>query len=156
MKRLVVLLSLVVALAPLVALAGSPGGCDGTPEECVKKLYAKISAKPWLGIEMDADASGAFVVTKVVEGSPAEQAGFQAGDVLLAMNGVKYSKDNKPALKEVYADLTPGSSADYVVKRGDGKVKLTATFAHVPETLMAQWIGEHMLSEHLHVKLASK
>ena len=42
-----------------------------------------------------------------------EKAGFEKGDILLAMDGVKYSNDNKKELKAVYAKLEPGSKTTY-------------------------------------------
>ena len=119
----------------------------------MKAYYAHTA---WLGIDYVTDVSGLWVVSKVVSGSPAQKAGFEKGDVMLAVNGAKYSKENKAELKAVYSKLEPGSSATYYVKRGDGKVKLEATLGSVPKDLQAKWINEHMEKNHPEMKMASK
>jgi S1-C subfamily serine protease len=146
-------LLLVVAMP---ALAGDHKKCDGNGEDCLKAMKAKYEHMAWLGIEYDTDDDGRWVVGGVVPGSPAEQAGFEKGDVLLAVNGEAYSKENKPALKAVFAEFEPGSEATYVVKRQDGKVKLQATLGEVPPELQAKWIAEHMKKNHPEVQMASK
>jgi S1-C subfamily serine protease len=119
-------------------------------------MSAKMADKGWLGIEGDKDDAGYLTVTKVVAGSPAEAAGFRPGDVLVAVDGVKYTKDNAEALHAVKVKLGPGSRATYTVKRGGAKVELEATLTNVPREVMAQWIGEHMLEHHAKVRMASK
>jgi thiol-disulfide isomerase/thioredoxin len=47
-----------------------------------------IEARPWLGVQMDADGQGSGVrVGHVVRGSPAEKAGIREGDRLLRISG---------------------------------------------------------------------
>lgn len=155
MRKLVasVVMMLVVALP---AAAGDKGTCQGDAEDCLAKMKAKYAEKPWLGIEYDTDDKGRWVVKKVFNGSPAEQAGFQKGDVLLAMQGEEYSKANKAALKKIYSELSAGSDVQYVVLRQGGKVTLDATLAHVPDALQKKWIAEHMKQHHPEMQMASK
>ena len=153
-KLCVVMLAMLIVAMP--AMAGDKGKCEGSGEDCLKAMKAKYAHKAWLGIEYDTDDSGHWVVSKVVSGSPAQKAGFEQGDVMLAVNGAKYSKENKAELKAVYSKLEPGSSATYYVKRGDGKVKLEATLGSVPKDLQAKWINEHMEKNHPEMKMASK
>jgi S1-C subfamily serine protease len=76
--------------------------------------------------------------------------------VLLAINGVEMTDDNKEALKKAKHAMAPGSTATYVVKRQGGKVKLKAELGKVPAEMRAQWIGEHLVDQHSQVKMASK
>lgn len=155
MKKFGVLLAVVLLMAA-PAMAGDKGKCDGDPNDCAKKMKTKLAQKAWLGISYDTDDQGRWVVTSVEPDSPAQKAGFEKGDVMLAIDGVKYSKENKSDLKAVYAKLSPGSEADYVVLRKGGKVKLTATLGHVPDELQAEWIAEHMSKNHSDTQMASK
>ena len=157
MKRVSALL--VVVLVMLVAMpgfAGEKGKCAGDGEDCLKKMTQKLQHKAWLGIEYDTTEHGRWAISKVVPNSPAENAGFEKGDILLAVNGVDYSKDNKKAMKAVYSEFEPGSQATYVVKRKGGKVKLQATLGKVPKDLQAKWINEHMSKHHPEMQMASK
>ena len=155
MKRLGVFL-VVLLLAAAPAMAGDKGKCEGNPDDCAKKMEQKLAQKAWLGISYDTDEKGRWVVSAVEPGSPAQKAGFEKGDVMLAVDGVEYSKENKAELKAVYAKLKPGSEATYFVKRQGGKVKLHATLSHVPQEQQAKWIAEHMSKSHPETQMASK
>jgi S1-C subfamily serine protease len=157
MKRIgyacVVVLILAVAV-PLVA--GDKHKCKASTQDCLDKMNAKLQQKAWLGIETEESGGGHWAVSKVIAGSPAEKAGFKKGDVLLAINGVEMTADNKPAIKKAQHDQGPGSKATYVVKRQGGKVKLKAELGKVPAEMRARWIGEHLVDQHSQVKMASK
>lgn len=155
MKRLLTVM-VVLLVAAMPALAGETKKCDGNPDDCAAKLKAKYQEKAWLGISYDTDEEGRWVVSEVEPESPAAKAGFEKGDVLLALNGEAYSKENKKALKAVFAELEPGSEATYVVKRQGAKVKLQATLGTAPAELQAKWVAEHMKEYHPDVKMASK
>jgi predicted metalloprotease with PDZ domain len=155
MKKVCALLFVVLVLA-LPAAAGEKGKCTGSADDCLAKMTAKLQTKAWLGIEYETNDHGNWVVEEVYADSPAQKAGFEKGDVLLAIDDVKYSKDNKEALSAVYAGLKPGSSATYWVKRQGEKVKLEATLGSVPKDLQAKWINEHMAKDHPEYQMASK
>ncbi|MEJ2189329.1 MAG: PDZ domain-containing protein [Acidobacteriota bacterium] len=157
MKRFSGMLAVALALAvATVVFAGDKGDCSSSGEDCLKKMQYKLQHQAWLGIEFDTTENGYWKINEVVPGSPAAKAGFEKGDVLLAINGVKLSTENKKAVKEAFSKLEPGSEATYVVKRESGKVKLEATLGHVPENLQAKWIQEHMSKYHPETKVASK
>jgi S1-C subfamily serine protease len=155
MKKLFAIM-VVMLIVALPAAAGDKAKCKGSGEDCLAKMKTKLAEKPWLGIEYETDEHGHWVVKKVYDGSPAQAAGFQKGDILLAMQGEKYSKDNKEALKAISEDLKPGSEVEYVVKRQGGKMTLDATLAHVPKDLQKLWIAEHMEKNHPEYQMASK
>jgi predicted metalloprotease with PDZ domain len=155
MRKVFALLVMVLLLA-MPAMAGEKGKCAGSGEDCLTKMKAKYSEMAWLGIGYDTDEKGHWVVDKVYDNSPAQNAGFQKGDILLAVNDVKYSKDNKQELKAVYATFEPGTKTTYWVKREGEKVKLEATLASVPEDLQKLWIAEHMEHSHPDFQMASK
>ncbi|MEM7481024.1 MAG: PDZ domain-containing protein [Acidobacteriota bacterium] len=150
-----------VALTALAAITASVYGgdykkCDASTEECLTAMAEKIRSKGWLGIETEKNADGRYAVTAVTADSPAAEAGFRAGDVLFALNGVELSSENKKKLAKVKKSLGPGAKADYVVLRGESKTKLVAELAPVPDTVMAQWIGQHMLDQHAYVTVAAR
>src|SRR5512140_338647 len=63
-------------------------GCTMNKEECLKQM-ADAKNRGWLGIKYDNSEDGTSVVKEVFKGSPAQKAGFQAGDVLLTLNGIQ-------------------------------------------------------------------
>ena len=155
MRKVFALLVVLTVLA-LPALAGEKGKCAGSGEDCLAKMKAKYAEKAWLGVDYDTDDQGHWVIKKVYDNSPAQAAGFEKGDILLAVNDVKYSEDNKKQLKEMYANFEPGSQTTYWVKRQGEKVKLDVTLGSVPEDLQNQWIAEHMKHNHPDFQMASK
>lgn len=149
MKKALVLIC-VLALAAMVApLAAGEEKCSEDAATCLRHMADKLKTRGWVGLELDHTAEGAMVVKKVIGDSPAQAAGFQAGDVLAALDGVAYGEENKAALKAAYAKVIPGHTVTYTVRRGGESIDLPVELAKLPETVMAQWIGHHMLAYHL-------
>jgi C-terminal processing protease CtpA/Prc len=150
-------LALVLALAAAVpAFSGDHKGykCTVATQECLDQMVSKLKNRGWTGIEFD-DSKGpaSFRVTRVVAGSPAEAAGFQPDDVLVSINGIRYSEGNMEKIKEAWGDTKPGQSVSYVVARGGIEKTLTVTLGQLPSDVMAQWVGMHML-EHASTTVA--
>lgn len=129
--------------------------CDANAEDCLSKMAVSIRNKGWLGIETQKTESGHYEIVAVSSHSPAQKAGFERGDILIAINGFDLYADDKTALKQAKKSLAVGSEVTYTVKRGRSKETLEATLAEVPQQVMAQWIGEHMLDQHSHIETAS-
>ena len=129
--------------------------CDAGTQECLDKMAAKLKTKGWLGIETAKIDDGWYKISAVVANSPAEQAGLQVGDVLISLNGVKVNAENKAGLKKVKKSLTPGSTANYVVKRQGTKQQVAVTLGQIPETQIAEWIGQHLLDHHATERVAA-
>lgn len=132
--------TLALALILSMAALASAGG-----DKCAKEKHAAMTEKAkhgWLGLELDKGDSG-YVVTGVAAGSPAAQAGFQKGDVLVAFNGIALNDANKDALKKAKAGITVGSRVTYTVSRGGAQRQIAATLAEVPAEVLARWEKEY-------------
>jgi membrane-associated protease RseP (regulator of RpoE activity) len=139
---------LLLATVSLSMFAGDTSKCSAGTDDCLKKMVQKYQQAGWLGIEKEKGPDGP-VVAAVVPGSPAEAAGFKAGDVIVAINGVDINDANKEALKKATANSAPGAEMTYTVRRQGALAKLTVRLGKVPDDVMAQWIGEHMLKAHV-------
>lgn len=137
-KISLVLLALLLALSS-AALAG---GEKCAKDAAHKEKAAKMSAHGWLGLKTDKDAYGAWRVSSVAAGSPAAKAGFRAGDVLVAYNGIALNEANMDAVKKAKADCAVGKTVAYTVRRDGAERTLTATLAPVPESVLAEWMKE--------------
>ncbi|HJQ96838.1 MAG TPA: PDZ domain-containing protein [Candidatus Polarisedimenticolaceae bacterium] len=124
--------------------------CTASKEECAKYMAASRKAG-WLGVEYDKSEAGTIAVKKIVPGSPAEKAGFQVGDVLVALNGVDIR--DKEKVSAVKKDLLPGSTATYTVKRDGWNKELTAKLGTMPDAVYQAMYDEHMKE---HVAVAAK
>ena len=95
-----------------------------------------------------------MTVTRVVPDSPAMTAGFEVGDVLLAFDGMRYADATDEQKQEAWESMTPGKQVSYTVLRGGSETRLDITLGKVPQKLVAQWVGNHML-EHVTVAQAN-
>jgi serine protease Do len=155
MKKIVLLLAVAVVLTAAGAVyAGDHGAKSASAESCLAEKANKMARHGWLGVETEKAASGGYAVTAVAAGSPAEAAGFRAGDVLLALNGIRFAEENGEALKKAKAGLGVGSQVRYTVARNGGEQQLSATLAPVPREVLARWLGEDVLDHHVTVQLA--
>lgn len=148
--------ALVATLAPGAFAGEGHKKCDENAENCLNAMVEKTRGYGWLGIETEKTDYGKYRVTKVVEGSPAATYGLQQGDILVALNGIELSEENKDKLKAVKEELGPGVKAKYTVKRSGGKTQVAVTLGTVPAEVMAEWIGRHMIDHHAQAQVASK
>jgi predicted metalloprotease with PDZ domain len=154
MKGVALILVVVVALAAPLA-AGEKHSCKASTQDCLNYMKTKMSEKGWVGIEYDPETN---TVIRVIEKSPAEAAGFKKGDHMVALNGVELSDENQDKLKQIsYEKMTPGNTITYTVERAGMRKKVDVTLGSLPDKVLAQWVGNHMLEAHAEeIKIASK
>jgi C-terminal processing protease CtpA/Prc len=138
-------LGAVVAAGPAVA-GDDAKKCPMPLQECLDRMSASLKTTGWVGIEYDNSSmsKGGYEILKVVKGSPAEKAGLQPGDIMMALNGVRFAKDNSAALDQARKGWKPCQSVTYTIKREGVDREITLTLAPMPADVMARWIGEHM------------
>ena len=144
-----------VVLVAVPLIAGDEQRCKASTQDCLNYMHANLEHRGWVGIEYDEENDK---VLRVIEGSPAEKAGFRKGDVMVAMNGVDISEENADALKKMkYEQMKPGNKVTYTVARAGMKKNIEVTLAAVPDEIIAQWVGKHMLEAHAEeIQIASK
>lgn len=144
--RLSLLAFFVSGLAP--ATLASPSRCPMTLTDCVA-VYGQLRERPWLGFEVATDpASGARVVQRVLPGGPAEAAGVRAGDVLRAIGG------REPQLWFASYSVQPrrwrgGERVELSLVREAHALQLAVELRDIPDDVLAQVIGEHVLHAHV-------
>jgi predicted metalloprotease with PDZ domain len=155
-KGIGVILAVMVMIMAAPAIAGEGSKCTASTQDCLNYMAKNLKNRGWVGIEMD-DRGGVnkMVITKVVEDSPAEKAGFEVGDTLVAVNGVAFTEENQKQLKDIQYAMKPGVDFVYTVSRKGSKVDLEVELGQIPKSVMAQWIGSHMM-DHAEIQMASK
>lgn len=82
--------------------------------------------RPWLGTIPDMTSSpGGVLLSGVTEGSPADQAGMQSGDILLGLGD--FTIGDLYDMTNALVEYKPGDTVTLRVKRGDEILELTAT-----------------------------
>jgi S1-C subfamily serine protease len=152
-KMIGVLVVLVVVALASPAVAGE--NCTASTQDCLNHMVKNLDNRGWVGIEMDNDGGAySMVVTKVIDGSPAEKAGFQPGDALVAVNGIEFAEANEQRLKKAQQAMVPGAEFTYTVARRGTNLDLEVELGEIPDNVKAQWIGNHMM-DHADTKMAA-
>jgi predicted metalloprotease with PDZ domain len=147
--------ALVVALAAPVFAGGDQKQCTQSTQECLDYMAKKLHDKGWIGVELDME-SGKLEVTRVIKDSPAEKAGLEPGDVLMAVNGVAYADENAEEMETIRESMTKGKTFTFtILKAGKGETDVDITLGSVPDDVLAQWVGQHML-QHAQVENAEE
>lgn len=98
------------------------------PEDSPKSPKAAGESPAWLGVDAEAEA-GRLLVTVVKRGTPAHEAGVNAGDEILAIGDYRVP----PAgLRERLKCYRPGEQATLLVARRERLVRLPVTFGAAP------------------------
>lgn len=118
----------------IATLSGDRGGSIGLGFAIPAKTAVRVAtelintgtaSRPLIGVTVGpADGSGARVET-VSTGSPAEQAGIEAGDVLIAVDGRPV--DNPVAAIALIRDATPGQPLTITLDRAGYEMTVTVT-----------------------------
>lgn len=146
MKTRSVLLSAMLLMLAIPAFAGSGEKCSASAQVCLNHWAEKQEAA-WVGIEMDKSTDGMMKIKAVTAESPAAAAGFQTGDILMALNGAKLS--DMEAVKKARGAWTPGQSVTYTVQRAGAEKQIAVTLGKTPENVYAAMVGMHMLENHV-------
>jgi predicted metalloprotease with PDZ domain len=151
---------LAIGFVTPASMAGPKGyGCTLDTQTCLNKMAAKLKTTGWLGIEYEnREGPDRMKIVKVVSGSPAEDAGFRVGDVLVSINGAEFAdndEDECATCKAMKGIWKPGANVEYVVRRGDQEVALSPTLASLPPDVMAMMLGMHIV-EHARPEAPSK
>ncbi len=115
------------------------------------RIPTEVHGRPWAwlganGLEpvdpevarfLKIEAQAGLVVSEVLEGSPAEKAGLQERDILLALDGQPLPRLKPDAVVAAYVDneitrRAPGTTLGLTVLRGTERVELTATLEDGP------------------------
>ena len=133
---------------PLVNLKGEIVGINeiniglsgAIPGNLAKEVSGKLMTtgkvkRSWFGLDIqpllrnEKKEAGALI-SGVVNGSPAERAGFLPGDILVAIDGRDVSvrfPEEVPILNQMLSDIPVGGKVEAVVERGDKKLRLGVT-----------------------------
>jgi putative serine protease PepD len=103
----------------------------------IEQLRAQADGEPrmegYLGVQLDdrRDGGQGAVIRSVEAGTPAADAGFRAGDLVVAADGETI--DGATGLIAAIRDLRPGDSTTITVVRNGAQRELTVTLAERPE-----------------------
>lgn len=113
----------------IIASLNDPYAAYYTPEEYAN--FEKKFAESYIGIGIAvSDVDGKVVVLYTVEGAPAEEAGFKAGDIIEAVDGKKV-KDSTDTTNRIGGEV--GTEVKVTVNRDGSKKVYTVTRQQIEE-----------------------
>jgi len=127
--------------------------CNMPIARCREMMRAYYETHGWLGIEMSCEQGQACTpkVARIVEGSPAQAAGFKVGDLLTSLNGIDFGPQGRLALQGVMnRGFRVGDRVIYTAKREGQIVPLQATLAEIPPPVLEEIIAKHLATSHPH------
>jgi S1-C subfamily serine protease len=88
---------------------------------------------------------GGVLVGSIVEGSPAEKAGLQDGDMIVEFAGVKV--EDVSHIRQLIKDKPAGSQVELVVSRGEEKKRLNAILGAAQSAYSYSWWSDVQIPE---------
>jgi 2-alkenal reductase len=143
----------VIGINTLVVRGASPLGGDqaeglgfAVPSQIFKTVSEQLILNgemtyPYIGIrymmidgeiaaEENLPVQNGALISSVEPGTPAEDAGLQAGDIIVAVEGVSLAQDN--SLRYELTFFQPGDTIELTVRRGDEELTLDLTLGTRP------------------------
>lgn len=92
----------------------------------------ELAADGYLGVAFDdrIDGGSGALITEVVPGSPADEAGLQVGDSIVAIDDTPVT--GRAGLVAVIRSCSPGDEVTIEVRRGGREITMTATLSERP------------------------
>ena len=125
-------LCLMLLLTTLAIAGEEEVRCDAEADACLKYMIDSLEGKGWIGIEMNYSDTKAPLVSRVIDGSPAQAAGLQVGDGLIAFEGVPYATASEEELMKVKEMIVPGREITVTIMRDGERQDLGVTATALP------------------------
>jgi putative serine protease PepD len=121
--------------------AGNVGIGFAVPSNTVRRVVDQLEktghvSHAWLGVESGDASSGGAAVGQVISGSPADQAGVQAGDTITAVDGSKVA--DAASLGDLVDGHAVGDEVKLTVRRGGSVKTLTVKLGDRPAQTPSQ------------------
>jgi S1-C subfamily serine protease len=121
--------------------------CGAEATVCIREMASKMKQKGWIGIEWGGSDSRP-TISHVVQGSPAAKAGVLVGDVVMAFEGVSTDEEDEVVWAAMKRSLLPGKIITLAIVRDGAPRDLEVELIAVPDHIVAQWVGKHVLEHH--------
>ncbi len=113
-----------------------------TPEEYREMVMKKVGKRGMIGVDgkWNEEKKG-LVIESFIEGSNAEKAGLQKGDILMKVNGIPM--DDKKGTKADYKNRTPGKTVPVVVDREGKEMTMNVELTPYPQKLIDMHVKKY-------------
>lgn len=147
MRKLVLMVMAICLASSISAFAGEKKQCKGSAADCKAKIMKSMENRGMIGVDgkWDKEKKG-LVIESFFEGSNAEAAGLQKGDILTKINGI--AMDNKEETKKDYDNRTPGKTVSVTVDRNGEEKTMNVELIPYPKKVIKMIIKKHLQEYH--------
>jgi C-terminal processing protease CtpA/Prc len=121
--------------------------CKAEASSCIRQMAEGMKKRGWIGIEWQRNEDRP-TISHVVKGSPAAAAVVEVGDVVMAFNRISTAEEDEVVWAEMKSSLVPGKIVTLSVLREGKALDLDVELVAVPDHILAQWVGKHVLEHH--------
>ena len=121
--------------------------CPGTAKECEQQIRHFLSGRRFLGATLKDGNPGLFIES-VAPGGPAQRAGLQKGDRLIACNNKSVTHVTPREFKQMLADSRKDGKLTMIVYRRGGYRRINATLEPYTKQQVEQIISAHLSQSH--------
>lgn len=154
MRRLAYLSCAILTVALAAFSDDDSRKCPASGEECAKKIRQMMTGQKFLGVIFYDSETGIFVKS-VVDGSPADEAGLEAGDYIIAIEGRDISDGNVKAFKKIFGKSQAQGEVTLKIRRGETTLTTTAYLREITEEQVTRIIAAHMEAAHSDHRMTS-
>ncbi len=140
------LAALLVAGIALAAFAEEQR-CPGTAKECDQQIRQFLSGRRFLGATLKDRNPGLFIESVTADG-PAQRAGLQKGDRLIACNTKSVTHASPREFKQILAESRASGSLTMIVFRRGSYKRVNARLEPYTKQQIDQIIAAHLSQSH--------
>lgn len=142
----------------LSATAGAPHAagtdCQALARSCVREIVAAVADRGWLGFELTRleSTQGQPEITRLHQNSPAQAAGLEVGDRLVAIAGYELTQEGDfrvtgRKLQEVFQTLRPGEAISLgIVRQGQPLTLEVVPAGYDDYYVLAEYVGRQIIA----------
>jgi len=127
------------ALAAWEPAEGAADPCAASLSEKVREMVIQLKDRGWVGVELG--EGEAPVLTRVVAGSPAEEAGLEVGDLWVGVGDFEFAgKTREEVMQRLKPMIQPGNEFTVHIQRGERRLKRGADWRRHRGRGTATWL----------------
>jgi predicted metalloprotease with PDZ domain len=136
-----------VALIAAATVSAEEPKCGGAARECEQKIRQMLSGRRYLGATIE-DHNPGLIIKSIEPDSPAERAGLESGDRLIAVNGKPMTHASAREFKQILAGARETGGLFIIIARGRRYTKVDAKLEPYTKDVIAKIISAHMAQSH--------
>jgi predicted metalloprotease with PDZ domain len=135
-------------LTALTTPAFSGERCPLPARECEAQIRQMLGGRRYLGVRFEKTRVG-IMIRSVVEGSPADEAGFLEDDLIISVNGRAVTRAEIRELKEIFREKGgKDGKLTFVVTRYGQIRRVHARLGTMPKPAIDKIVEAHLLEGH--------